>query len=711
MTDSPASTGGIIQSIIGNVPYLNGGLFEEDEDDKNRLFRCRTQEYMLSCRPVRPLQLHHDESTPLDIEVAVDPEMLGKVFEELVTGRHESGSYYTPKPIVSFMCHEALKGYLGSKLPQEQEADRSIRRRVRSLRHSQSGSDARRPAQVTACDPACGSGAYLLGLLQELIELRSALFNARNVDPVTNYQRKLEIIQSNLYGVDIDQFAVNIARLRLWLSLAVDYTGNRPEPLPNLDFKIEVGDSVLGPAPASRKVDVTYGALSAESSRSVLVREYVELKSQFLNAHSGIKRTLQHQIEEKRRQIAIWSHGGAEIHGFDWEVEFAEVMSDGGFDIVLANPPYVRVHRLSAETKEMLWKRYSVFKAKADLYSCFIQRGIELLSPSGFICFICSDGWQRLDSYDELRKYILDMTEPRELVDLRYDVFEQATVKVSIFVFSRSSETTSPSDGDQFVKSSVAYSNEDVGSLSVTQIPLSAFRSAYKQIFDTSWTEDSYRIANQIRNAGKPLGQNLTVDFGLKTGDDDRFISTVKLSEHHKPLLRGENISRYSIVWAGEYVDYRPREMKAHRLTARPGDKERFECQKVLVRDTGAGLQSAIDLRDYYVKDVLIVRSQSDGFDIGYVAAILNSSMMRWFYERSFPTLHVQAGELRSLPIADPAQHPELSVRLGELARERQDCPNPSEAGELDQEMDNIVMTIYGITSREAIETIVGGGA
>ena len=195
---------------------------------------------------------------------------------------------------------------------------------------------------VTACDPACGSGAYLLGLLQELIELRSALFSARNVDPVTNYQRKLEIIQSNLYGVDSDQFAVNIARLRLWLSLAVDFTGEKPEPLPNLDFKIEVGDSVLGPSPASSKADETYGALSKQSSRSTLIGEYVDLKAQYLNAHSGIKRTLLQQIEEKRQQIGDRSDGGAEIHGFDWEVEFAEVLADGGFDIVLANPPYVR---------------------------------------------------------------------------------------------------------------------------------------------------------------------------------------------------------------------------------------------------------------------------------------------------------------------------------------------------------------------------------
>ncbi len=156
------------------------------------------------------------ESTPLDVEVAVDPEMLGKVFEELVTGRHESGSYYTPKPIVSFMCREALKGHLETRCPSE-----SIERFVDEhdathLRDGEAVLEALR--NVKCCDPACGSGAYLLGMMHELLDLRACLFAAnRKLDPIKNYERKLEIIQSNVYGVDLDPFAINIARLRLSL--------------------------------------------------------------------------------------------------------------------------------------------------------------------------------------------------------------------------------------------------------------------------------------------------------------------------------------------------------------------------------------------------------------------------------------------------------------------------------------------------------------
>ena len=192
------------------------------------------------------------ESTPFDIEVAVDPEMLGKVFEELVTGRHDSGSYYTPRPVVSFMCREALKGYLegcDTGLTTAEIATFVDERESSGLPLASAPKVAEALAEVTVVDPACGSGAYLLGMMQELVDLQSALYNVE-ADTGGLYDLKLHIIQRNLYGVDNDEFAVNIAMLRLWLSLAIEYEGDKPEPLPNLEFKIVCEDSLLGPDPA-----------------------------------------------------------------------------------------------------------------------------------------------------------------------------------------------------------------------------------------------------------------------------------------------------------------------------------------------------------------------------------------------------------------------------------------------------------------------------
>jgi len=328
---------GFLNTLIGDVPYLNGGLFEKDKDDSNpQLFVPDKCIGAIFNELFARFNFTVTESTPLDIEVAVDPEMLGKVFEELVTGRHETGSYYTPKPVVSFMCREALKGYLHSKLPGEttQAIEQFVdEHNSQELLNPESVLDALRHVRV--CDPACGSGAYLLGMLHELLDLRSCLFSTKHLDPISMYQRKLEIIQNNVYGVDIDPFAVNIARLRLWLSLEVDFDGPKPQPLPNLDFKIETGDSLLGPDPQSS---------DNPSARELLVQEFLEKKAAYINTHHyGEKQMLRKEIAELRQGIFLWTHVEGNIaSGFDWSVEFAEVFTDGGFDIVVANPPYVR---------------------------------------------------------------------------------------------------------------------------------------------------------------------------------------------------------------------------------------------------------------------------------------------------------------------------------------------------------------------------------
>lgn len=259
-----------LQEKRGDVPFLNGGLFDlEDGYDKHEAVRIPNAALGRVLDLFARYNFTVTESTPLDVEVAVDPEMLGKVFEELVTGRHESGSYYTPRPIVSFMWREALKHYLA---PAGDAA--AVGRFVDAgdpagLRDPEPVLNALRAVKV--CDPACGSGAYLLGMMHELLRLREALFAHRGVDSGTAYDRKLEIIQNNLYGVDIDLFAVNIAKL--WLSLAVDFQGAKPPPLPNLDFKIECGGSLTAPDPQG--IPDLYRPLLVESADKL-----VELKAE-----------------------------------------------------------------------------------------------------------------------------------------------------------------------------------------------------------------------------------------------------------------------------------------------------------------------------------------------------------------------------------------------------------------------------------------------
>ena len=176
-----------------------------------------------------------------------------------------------------------------------------------------------RIADIKVVDPACGSGAYLLGMLQELRSLNGCLDTRAQGTPRADYDRKLEIIQSNVYGVDKDEFAVNIARLRLWLSLVVDYDGDDPPSLPNLDFKIEAGDSLTAPNPEKA---------SELRLQADLINQYRDAKARYMVAsRREDKVPLREEISNLRTAIASWAHADASVDGFDWPVEFAEVFA------------------------------------------------------------------------------------------------------------------------------------------------------------------------------------------------------------------------------------------------------------------------------------------------------------------------------------------------------------------------------------------------
>jgi hypothetical protein len=415
---------------IGKVPFLNGGLFDETELDH----KAKDVPDSAILPMIRPDGLFYkfnftvEESTPLDIEVAVDPEMLGKVFERLVTGRHETGSYYTPKSIVQFMCREALQHYLATALGGEKRE--ALERLVDEhsagdLKDAEAVLEALRAVKV--CDPACGSGAYLLGMLQELLALRSCLFVSKHVDTPSAYKRKLEIIENNLYGVDNDEFAVNIARLRLWLSLAVEYEGDDPPPLPNLDFKVEVGDSLAAPDPQAA---FTKGG-GQQGLRAAKLKSFREAKAAYLDAHGSQKQRLKARIDDLREDLATWLHSQAPAGTFDWAVEFAEVFEprgnagEGGFDIVLANPPYIRQELIKDQKPRLKEVFGSLFSGTADLYVFFYLRGLQLLRPGGMLVFISSNKWFRAGYGEKLRAHIARTTTVQTIVDFHdLPVFE-----------------------------------------------------------------------------------------------------------------------------------------------------------------------------------------------------------------------------------------------------------------------------------------------
>ena len=436
LTSEPES-----RRLIGEPPFLNGGLFDKTaEDDRFPLVpdECISE---IFTKLFDRFNFTVMESTPFDIEVAVDPEMLGKVFEELVTGRHDTGSYYTPRPVVAFMCREALKGYLescGAGLAAEEIARFVDERDTSGVGLASAPKVAEALEDVTLVDPACGSGAYLLGMMQELVDLRTALFNV-GVDARSLYELKLHIIQRNLYGVDIDEFAVNIAMLRMWLSLVIEYEGEKPEPLPNLDFKVVRGDSLLGPDPSPDN----YGDLFRYRAHSVAA-QLADLKAQHMEATTG-KEALKEEVERVQDELRdALTDTPAPAGTVDWRVGFAEVFDRGGFDVVLANPPYVRYQNIGPIRHKLRTIYSAALAGNSDLYCYFYARALQLLRSGGVHVFVCSNSWLDVAYGTSLQQFLSDNSHVRAIYESAIErQFSTALINTLISIIWKSSPTDS----------------------------------------------------------------------------------------------------------------------------------------------------------------------------------------------------------------------------------------------------------------------------
>lgn len=460
---------------IGEMPFLNGGLFNEEAGDQTTLDDPGVVVPNDAIKAVLNLFANYNftisESTPDDVEVAVDPEMLGEVFERLVTldERKSSGSYYTPRVIVQFMCREALKGYLDGKIDPVIDrvpgaAENVTKRNAESL--------LRKLTRVRVVDPACGSGAYLLGMLHELFDLMGVLeTRVRPLSEQDKYRRKLDIIQRNLYGVDLQEFAIETARMRLWLSLVVEderHPLDDPDDcdvaLPNLDFKIEAGDSLAAPSPRSLEFSL-YGPAYAEDARA-LARLEAEFFTPNRDGHGRRKELVKAEIVAKQGAIKHLIGSDTLPEVLDWRVAFAEVFAPlepiadlggalnlggtlaelpliGGFDIVLANPPYGA--SVGDDVRDIYFDRKLPAERgqSKDTYGLFIARALQLLRPGGQFSYIVSDTWRTIKSYKPLRRRLAETTAVGHVLDLPSWVFDGPTVNTCILTFTASAPAAS----------------------------------------------------------------------------------------------------------------------------------------------------------------------------------------------------------------------------------------------------------------------------
>ncbi|MCF2551545.1 Eco57I restriction-modification methylase domain-containing protein, partial [Bacteroides caecigallinarum] len=436
-----------------DIPYLNGGLFERDEDDEpesvfpaeyfRRLFQFFS-EYNFTI----------DENDPNDAEVGVDPEMLGKIFENLLEDNKDKGAFYTPKEIVRYMCQESLIAYLETNTKVAKDKIRAFvlspEEAVSDIPESKKSKLLIALEEVKICDPAIGSGAFPMGLLNALLRCREALSGER----YDRSELKKSIIQNNIYGVDIEKGAVDIARLRFWLSIVVDE--ETPSPLPNLDYKIMQGNSLIESFMGVDLNKLTYekehkkdkGEISLFDNEKNRLQKTVSnlLKVYYSCFDHNRKVKLQREISETiNRQLEACFVDGAileKLKGinlaennqfFLWHTWFSDVFSreDGrsGFDIVIGNPPYGANIDDLIPVYELLYPNTS--HGYKDIYKYFYDFSFSICKEKGIICFITPNTFLRQPRYGDLRRVLLKSS-IMQIVDLGENIFIDAVVPVAI---------------------------------------------------------------------------------------------------------------------------------------------------------------------------------------------------------------------------------------------------------------------------------------
>ena len=486
------------------IPYLNGGLFDKDRIDELDIdFPYSYFKDLMDFFSQYNFTI--DENDPDDSEVGIDPEMLGHIFENLLEDNKDKGAFYTPKEIVQYMCRQSVIQYLKTHEPSEQYAE-AIEQLINEGVVSpilQSKSIAARFIQllkeVKVCDPAIGSGAFPMGILYVLYHAIHHLHS--HAEPHGNFdstQTKRDIIQNNIFGVDIEQGAVDIARLRFWLALVVD--ADKPQPLPNLDYKITCGNSLLSRYPIDAPIEnvfVEYNKGKKENEKMTLAK-YKELVSDYTNTSNhqtkelfrktiedikcAFKTELSKQFKErlaKLRGKVIMLEGPtlfgertkvekAElkklkeklnilekeqediqtnklyIDAFEWRFEFPQLLDENGkfigFDIIIGNPPYIK----EATDKNAFngLRNSNYYQGKMDLWYIFACKGIDLLKSNACLCYIATNNWLTNDGASILRNKIISDAKIIQLIDF-FDamIFDSASIQTMIMLFQKDSIT------------------------------------------------------------------------------------------------------------------------------------------------------------------------------------------------------------------------------------------------------------------------------
>ncbi|MFA4880832.1 MAG: N-6 DNA methylase [Candidatus Doudnabacteria bacterium] len=770
------------------IPFLNGGLFDPINDYDwvhtdillaNELFSNseKTKEGDTGTGILDIFDRYNftvKEDEPLEKEVAVDPEMLGKVFENLleVKDRKSKGTYYTPREIVHYMCQQSLINYLHSELNPEAiiyeklgekqfdmlgnkakkgQLDLTVEHRSNPeipkedieilIQHGESVVENEatvgttksysyklkesirqnaklidnKLASIKICDPAIGSGAFPVGMMAEIVKARNVLSAYIKDKNRSIYNFKRECIEKSLYGVDIDPGAVEIAKLRLWLSLVVDEDDIKQiKPLPNLDYKIVCGNSLLS---VSKNLFNNKQFIELERLKPLLFNETDPTK----------KQEYKKQIDKLISQI---TNGHKD---FDFEIYFSEIFHDlpveasaqvgkKGFDVVIANPPYIRIHKQeqSKIIKEFIKRTYTSAYKDFDYYVLFIERGLNILRKDGILTFITPDKYLVREYGSKIRGLILQYSIV-ELFDLSRatDIFDAATYPL-ISIIQKNS-------------------NSDVVTIKIART-IQNLSSQYKKVaIPKQRCIDNDRIEIIEPEANKLLTKIFTQSSKLSDilESDQLFCGTPRAKDYHSWAKYVSDSKKSSgclrVLVCSNIQPYVIRHKKKVRTvglsvfapyfcnTSRIISKTRWDdftfTPKILIRGTDTRITAALDQEGSVFIGVYGIKVYGGIADVyKYLLASLNSQLYQWIFSAQNPSIKI-GGEFFSINSPHILRLPFKKIRQGQkelfdelvdkiLANTKDDnyldnFSKQAEVREYEKQIDQLVYKLYGLTQEE----------
>ena len=741
------------------LPYLNGGLFERDAVDKQNItLPASLFEDLFTF--MASYNFTVDENDPDDAEVGVDPEMLGKIFESLLEDNKAKGAFYTPKEIVRYMCKESLIAYLSEKVNSEKvngeltnDAEAQITNHdslitaVRQFVETHEMQPELEPYRdildaalrnVKICDPAIGSGAFPMGLLNELWRCREALAirEANDLQDLQDFvsaasrsKLKKEIIENNIYGVDIEKGAIDIARLRFWLSIVVD--ADKPEPLPNFDYKFMQGNSLIESFEGfdlsrissrlrggqSKSMQLVLGIDSHTSRQNLqrLLREYFSVTDH--KKKSGMRQAINEEVKTLIRE----SIGGtpaslAKLEKMDcsanqdfflWHTWFKDIFDKGGFDIVIANPPYISAIEAKKTIDDLVRQQYKKTYITAsgtyDIYVIFIELGFKLLRNDGILSYITPSKYLSAEYAKTLREFIIKYYSVELISDFSsIRVFENAGVSTMISTFRKCKQRNT-------VRFESFKTTTEIESFHVYN------KSVLSLLPNNLW---GALLSNQIDLFLKIHSQSVTME---EFSEVNACSTAAEAEEYENSLISEFNSNAFMYINNGtinRYVHYwGQKEIRSKKILTpylpftalNFRRKNMFKKEKLIFVKLARCPQVFLDERGEFASAntnmVYDVKQYNYKFLLGY----FNSKLFDYVYKTMFGgnsmlgSIQVQAPQIRKSLIPKPSllvKQQQIIDIVEEILQEKRISPN-TDTTALEQQIDQLVYQLYNLTPEE----------